>query len=210
MLTRSLGRSGIEVSALGLGCWAIGGPWTFVNHPAGWRKVDDNESIRAIRVALDLGINFFDTAPNYGCGHSEHILSRALADQRHQVVIATKFGYNVDENKRLVLPHEDILAHLGQECEASLRRLNTDYIDLYQFHVGDYNPAQAGEVRDALENLVRQGKIRWYGWSTDNIEGARVFAQGEHCAVIQFDLNVAQDAPDLLVACKEFNLASVI
>src|SRR3990172_10966498 len=99
MFTRELGRSGLEVSAMGLGCWAIGGPWTLSDRPVGWGKVDDNESVRAIQYALDSGINFFDTAANYGAGHSERILSQALAGRRDQAVIATKFGYVIDEER---------------------------------------------------------------------------------------------------------------
>lgn len=207
--TRHLGRSGIEVSAMGLGCWAIGGPWTFVDHAAGWGQVDDDESIRAIHCALDLGIKFFDTAANYGCGHSERILGKAIAGRRDKVVLATKFGYAVDEEKRIVTLSDDVAGQIRQDCEASLRRLNTDYIDLYQFHVGDYDPAQAAKVRDRLEELVVEGKIRWYGWSTDNPEGARVFAQGRHCTAIQHILNVARDAPEILAICDEFDQASV-
>ncbi len=209
MFKRRLGRSGIDVSALGLGCWAIGGPWTMVDHPAGWGQVDDAESIRAIQYALDRGINFFDTAANYGCGHSERILGQAIAGRREQVVIATKFGYLVDPAKRVVVPSDDVVGHLRRDCEDSLRRLNTDYIDLYQFHVNAYEPAKAGEVRDALEELVAAGKIRWYGWSTDNVEGARVFAQGKHCTAIQHRLNMTNDTPQMLALCDEFDLASV-
>ena len=76
VLSRPLGYSGIKVSALGMGCWAIGGPWTMVDRPAGWGKVDDAESRRALQAALDLGITFFGTAANYGCGHSERILGQ--------------------------------------------------------------------------------------------------------------------------------------
>ena len=76
--TRTLGRSGIEVSALGLGCWAIGGPWLFNGIQAGWSEVDDAESTRALNRALDLGANFFDTAANYGAGHSERLLGKAV------------------------------------------------------------------------------------------------------------------------------------
>ena len=94
MLRRRLGRSDLEVSAMGLGCWAIGGPWDWLEPdgstgPVGWGQVDDAESIRAIHFALDAGINFFDTAANYGCGHSERILSQAIGDRREPVVIAT-------------------------------------------------------------------------------------------------------------------------
>src|SRR5262245_44486135 len=77
--TRTLGRSGIEVSALGLGCWAIGGPWTFNGAPAGWSRVDDAESLRALHRAIDLGVTLFDTAANYGAGHSEALVGRAVA-----------------------------------------------------------------------------------------------------------------------------------
>ncbi len=211
MQLRRLGKSDLEVSALGLGCWAIGGPWTINGNPAGWGIVDDAESTRAIHRALDLGINFFDTAANYGAGHSEVILGRALASKRDQVVIATKFGHIVNEAQRTVVSADDAVPrNLRQDCENSLRRLGTQYIDLYQFHVGAFPPAQAAPVRDLLEELVAAGKIRWYGWSTDNPEGARVFARGKHCAAIQFQMNVIQDAPQCLAVCDEFDLAAII
>jgi aryl-alcohol dehydrogenase-like predicted oxidoreductase len=209
MFTRTLGRSGLEVSGLGLGCWAIGGPWTLSGRPAGWGKVDDQESIRAIQFALDSGINFFDTAANYGAGHSELILSQALGRRRARAIIATKFGYIVDEEERNVIPSQDVAGNLRNDCEDSLRRLNTDFIDLYQLHVGAYPPERAGEVIDGLEGLVAAGKIRWYGWSTDNPAGARVFAQGRHCTAIQHVLNLAHDTPEMLALCAEANLASV-
>ena len=90
-MKRTLGRSGIEVSALGLGCWAIGGPFWKNGLPVGWGQVDDAESIHSIRRALDLGVTFFDTAAVYGCGHSEEILGKALAGRREEVIIATNF-----------------------------------------------------------------------------------------------------------------------
>lgn len=212
MNQRILGRSGIEVSPLGMGCWAIGGLWQWLDMPGGWGETDDNESIRAVQHALANGINFFDTAANYGAGHSEHILSQALAGKRDQVVIATKFGFNVDVAGKRVSRYasdDDVIKNLRAECEASLKRLNTDYIDLYQFHVWDYSIDRAAEVRDILEALVSEGKIRTYGWSTDSVENARVFAEGEHCSVIQHDLNVVKDAPAMLALCDELNLASV-
>ena len=85
---------------MGVGGWAIGGPWQFDGRPAGWGTVDDDESIHAIHKALDLGITLFDTADVYGCGHSERVLGRALAGHRDEVVIATKFGLRFDEATR--------------------------------------------------------------------------------------------------------------
>ena len=129
---RTLGRSNLQVSAMGLGCWAIGGTWYWLDGQGGWGDIDDEESIRAIHCGLDHGINFFDTAANYGTGHSERILARALAGKRDQVVIATKFGFNVNEvEKRVTIREDDHLQHVRAECEASLRRLNTDTIDVY-------------------------------------------------------------------------------
>ena len=207
---RMLGRSDIQVSPMGLGCWAIGGIWYWLDGPGGWGDIDDNESIRALHAALDLGINFFDTAANYGTGHSERILGRALEGKRDQAVIATKFGFVVDEAaKRVSFRTDDHLSHVREECEASLRRLNTDVIDLYQLHVWDYPLEKVPAMVELLESLVREGKIRYYGWSTDSVEGARLFAQGKHCVAIQHDLNVILDAPEMLALCEELNLASV-
>ena len=173
------------------------------------------QSIRAIHYAVDAGINFFDTAANYGCGHSERVLSQALAGRRDKVILATKFGYVVNEEQRIVSETNNIVPRIRQECEDSLRRLQTDYIDLYQFHVSDYPPEKAAEVRDELEDLVSEGKIRWYGWSTDNPEGARVFAQGQHCTAIQHRLNMSYATPQMLESdqilaiCDEHDLASI-
>jgi aryl-alcohol dehydrogenase-like predicted oxidoreductase len=209
-MTRTLGRSGIEVSALGLGCWAIGGVWQFLDIQAGWGEVDDAESIRAIQYALDNGVNFFDTAANYGAGHSERLLGQALSGRRDQAVIATKFGFNVNETAKHVTHSEgDLSQYVRAECEASLRRLNTDYIDLYQFHVWDYPAEQARAIVDVLESLVQEGKIRGYAWSTDDVARAQVFAEGEHCIAVQHDLNVVKDAPEMLALCERLNLASV-
>ena len=216
--TRKLGKSGIEVSALGMGCWAIGGPWTIDQgegepYAAGWGQIDDSESIRAIHTALDLGVNFFDTAANYGAGHSERILAAALQGRRDQVVIATKFGFLVDEQAKFVSKNNAlVLQNLRQDCENSLRRLGTEYIDLYQLHVADYPPEQAGAVSDLLEALVREGKIRWYGWSTDNPVAARTFALEAHCTAIQQAINWATlvDYAPTLKVCEDFNLASIV
>ncbi len=209
-IQRTLGRSDLRVSALGLGCWAIGGPWFWLDGQGGWGDIDDNESVRAIHSALDHGVTFFDTAANYGTGHSERMLARGLEGKRDQVAIATKFGFNVNEvEKRVTLRNDDHLQYVRGECEASLRRLNTDVIDLYQLHVWDYPIEKVPAMVDVLESLVSDGKIRYYGWSTDSVEGARLFADGKHCVAIQHDLNVILDAPQMIALCEELNLASV-
>lgn len=206
---RQLGRSGIQVSPLGLGCWAIGGPCWAGETPVGWGEVDDNESIRAIHRALDFGITFLDTADVYGAGHSERIIGRAVTGRRAQVVIATKFGNTFDEATRHITGTNASPHHIRHACEASLRRLNTDYIDLYQFHLNDYDLNQAEEVRDTLETLVGEGQIRTYGWSTDFPERARRFAEGPHCGAIQHQMNVLDDAAAMVGVCEQLNLASI-
>jgi len=207
--TRKLGRSGIEVSALGMGCWAIGGPFWEKGTPHGWGEVDDNESLRAIQRALDLGVNFFDTANVYGAGHSERILGQAFAGKREDVIIATKFNALFDEATREVTGSSAAPADIRAACDDSLRRLNTDYIDLYQFHDNGYPADQAEPVRETLEELVQEGKIRAYGWSTDFPDRAEVFAQGEHCTSIQLELNVLDDNPAVIALCEKYDLAAI-
>ena len=215
MLKRILGKSKLEVSALGMGCWAIGGPWTWAQpgrdpYPAGWGSTDDGESIRAVHAALDLGVNFFDTAANYGAGHSETVLGRALDGRRAGVVIATKFGHIVNEQEKTVYGDPDlIIENVRTDLENSLRRLQTDFIDIYQLHEGDYSPELAPELQSVLEELVEAGKIRWYGWSTDLVDRAGIFAPGAHCTSIQFRLNAIYDNPEMRSVCAEFDLAGI-
>ena len=202
MNMRTLGRSGITVSPMGIGCWAMGG--------AGWGGgADDAESTCGIQRALEMGVNFFDTADAYGNGHSERVLGAALAGRRDQVVIATKFSVTWDEATQQGTGMSADPDYIRSACDASLKRLNTDYIDLYQFHWNEYGPEGAEEVRETLEGLVTSGKIRTYGWSTDYPDRARVFAQGPNCSAIQVELNVIDDAPDILAVCEEFNLAAI-
>lgn len=208
-MKRRLGRSGIEVSALGMGCWAIGGPFWAGETPQGWGNVDDEESIRAIHAALDRGVNFFDTANVYGAGHSERVLGRAIPGRRSQVVIATKFNAVFDETTRQVTGSDTSPEGIRKACEESLHRLNTDYIDLYQFHDNGYPAEKAEPVRDTLEKLVKSGKIRAYGWSTDFVDRAEVFAQGTKCTSIQFQLNVLDDNPAMIALCEKHNLAAI-
>jgi aryl-alcohol dehydrogenase-like predicted oxidoreductase len=206
---RRLGHSGIEVSAMGLGCWAIGGSWTSNGTPAGWGDVDDEESIRAIRAAIELGVNFFDTADVYGCGHSERVLGRAITGLGDEVVVATKFGNVFDEEKREWIREDVSPAHIREACRASLRRLGRDRIDLYQLHIWSLPQAQAEVVAETLEELVAEGLIRAYGWSTDDLPCARLFAPKPGCSAIQHNLNVFQDATEILAICAENDLASI-
>lgn len=208
--TRTLGRSGIEVSAVGFGCWAIGGEWRDPGgQPLGWGTVDDQESVRAIRRALDLGVTFFDTADVYGTGHSEEVLGRALGRRRDEVVVATKWGNLFDPDTRTLTGGDDSPEHLRRALTASLRRLGTEYIDLYQLHLADADMGRAARLRDACEDLVTQGLVRSYAWSTDDPERAAVFAKGPHCTAVQHALNVLTDAPEMLRLCEEADLASV-
>ena len=208
---RQLGRSAMEVSALGLGCWAIGGPFWAPGGtvPLGWGTVDDRESIRAIQHAIDHGITFFDTADLYGAGHSERMLAQALGASRHQVVIATKGGRKFNERTKEGGMNSGRPDYLRRACEASLRRLGTDYIDLYLFHVGDHPIVFAQAVRDTFEALVQEGKIRAYGWNTDDPQRAAMFASGPSCTAIEHRLNVLHDHPALLALCETQELASV-
>ncbi len=208
-MKRILGRSGIEVSALGMGCWAIGGPFFSGETPQGWGQVDDAESTRAIHAALDHGVTFFDTANVYGAGHSERVLGAALGNKRSHVVIATKFNAVFDEATRQVSGSDASPAGIRKACEDSLSRLGTDYIDLYQFHDNGFPAKDAQPVRDTLEELVKAGKIRAYGWSTDFVESAEFFAGGEKCTSIQLQLNVLDDNAPMLALCEKHNLAAI-
>jgi aryl-alcohol dehydrogenase-like predicted oxidoreductase len=206
---RDLGRSGIKVSEIGFGCWAIGGPFTLEGRPDGWGAADDGESVAAIRRALELGITFFDTADVYGAGHSEQVLGRALAGHRDEAVIATKFGYTFDAGQRAITGETASPGYIRRACRASLARLRTDRIDLYQLHLGQLPAAQAQEAAGTLEELVTEGLIRCYGWSTEDPQRAATFAGGAHCAAIQHPLNVLADAPVMLAACDDHSLASI-
>lgn len=210
MMQRQLGRSGQLVNGLGLGCWAIGGPFWRGDQPVGWGQVDDRDSLAALQRALELGINFFDTSDVYGCGHSERILGQALAGRRDEAVIATKFGNLFDEQTRRITGASGDPDHIRRACEASLRRLRTDWIDLYQFHIGTYDLNRVDEVLETLEGLVAEGKIRWYGWSTDDPARAAAFSRGEHCAAIQQRFNLFEGNAETLAVCEQAGLASVV
>ncbi|TCL75283.1 aryl-alcohol dehydrogenase-like predicted oxidoreductase [Hydrogenispora ethanolica] len=206
---RILGRTGIPVSAMGLGCWAIGGPFWLDGKADGWGAVDDQESIRAVHLAMEAGINFFDSADVYGAGHSETVLGQALKGRRHQAVIATKFGYTFDPDSRRAEGCDVTPDYIRRACEASLRRLDTDYIDLYLLHVGMLSPAQADEVAQTLQDLQALGRIRAFGWSTDDPGSARRWTAKPHFCAVEHDLNLFHDASELIAICDIHSLASI-
>ncbi|MEV6616421.1 aldo/keto reductase [Streptomyces sp. NPDC051051] len=207
---RKLGHSDIEVGALGFGCWAIGGEWQDPDgNPLGWGRVDDDESVAAVHRALDLGITFFDTADTYGAGHSERVLGRALRGRRDEVVIATKWGNTFDERTRTLTGADDSPHYVRRALTASLERLGTDRVDLYQLHLSDAPLDRALELRDACEELVGEGLIRGYAWSTDDPRRAALFADGPHCVAVQHAANVLQDAPEMFALCADRDLTSI-
>jgi aryl-alcohol dehydrogenase-like predicted oxidoreductase len=206
---RPLGRSGIAASAVGLGCWAIGGHFTLDGRPDGWGDVDDAQSVRAIELALDLGGTLFDTADAYGTGHSETVLGTALKRRRADAVIATKFGFTYDATARALLATDVSPAYIDWACNQSLQRLGTDYIDLYQIHVGDLDDDAADAAGEALERLVDQGRIRAWGWSTDDAVKAARMLKFPHFNAVQQELSVFRDGPEMLELCAAKNLASL-
>ncbi len=162
MKKQKLGYSDLNLSTVGLGTWAIGGIWKF-----GWGPQNDKESIAAIRHALELGINWIDTAPAYGLGHSEEVVGKAIKELSNTPIIATKCSmvWNKDKNIYNCLKKESICS----EVEASLRRLKIDVIDLYQIHWP--NPDEdIEEAWAAIADLVKEGKIRYAGVSNFSIE----------------------------------------
>lgn len=184
LYTRRLGKSKVEVSALGMGCFAIGGPFQGKDgNYLAYGSVNDNESKKTIHKAIDLGVNFFDTADVYGHGHSERILGSVLSEyDRNDMVIATKFANEFDEATKTTIGKNVDPDYIRKALEASCTRLQTDFIDLYQLHDGQHPPDSARKVILVLEDLVSEGRIGGYGWSTDDVERARIFAEeGKNC-----------------------------
>lgn len=162
MRTRKLGNSDLEITAIGIGAWAMGGPgWAF-----GWGAQDDADSIAAIRKALDGGINWIDTAAVYGLGHSEEVVARALDGVAKKPYIFTKCARVWDENGQIGKCLK--AASIRRECEASLRRLKVDVIDLYQMHW----PEPDEDIEEGWTTMLKlkeEGKARWVGVSNFSV-----------------------------------------
>jgi aryl-alcohol dehydrogenase-like predicted oxidoreductase len=158
---RRLGESGPELSTVGFGAWAIGGPWRF-----GWGDVDDDDSVAAIRHAVELGVNWVDTAAVYGLGHSEEVVRRALEPYRpgEDVYVFTKCGRRWEGRPEEVIENDLRPESIREECEASLRRLGVERIDLFQAHWPDWTTGTLMEDSwGAMAELVDEGKVRWIG-----------------------------------------------
>ena len=214
---RQLGPNGPLISPLGLGTWAIGGPFFagpdlgFAQGAAlGWGEVSDRESIDCLRFAAEAGVNFFDSADLYGAGHSEEILGHAFKGMRDKIVIASKFGNTFAVKDKLMTGIDLSPAYIIKACEDSLIRLQTDWIDLYQVHVEDIDAAQIPQIIATLEGLCRAGKIRYYGWSTNSTKGNALFSKSERACALQFDMNVLHSAEQMLDSCEANQCIAII
>lgn len=203
MRTRRLGKSDLELTVIGLGTWAIGGQWQY-----GWGPQDDNASVRTIRAAIEAGVNWIDTAPIYGCGHSETVVGRALKGMSQRPLVATKCGLLWNEKREKVncLDYNSIIS----ECEASLKRLGVETIDLYQVHW----PVPDGQIEEAWEAMakcVEQGKVRCLGASNVTVEQVKRLQKVWPVTAVQppYSMLRRDIESDLLPYCKENNIGVV-
>jgi aryl-alcohol dehydrogenase-like predicted oxidoreductase len=183
---RTLGRTGLEVSEISFGAWAIGGSSEAAGTQWGWGEVPERDAIAAVRRARELGVNFFDTADVYGNGRSEDMLGKALDAHWDKVWVASKVG-NVVRNG--VGAKDWSRQHIIRSCETSLQRLKKDVIDLYQLHNPEEYDIRNGDWPETLELLQKQGKIRWYGVSVDLPEEAMAVLERGKAHVIQLPYN---------------------
>ncbi len=198
---------------MGFGTWAIGGPTASPDgDPIGWGQVDDDESIRAIHAALDAGVRLIDTADVYGAGHSERLIGRAIAGRRDDVVLVSKVGCLYDEEKRLftgVMMDADT-AYIRHACEASLRRLGVDSIDVYFLHPDEFPIEHVGPIRETFQALVAEGKIKSYGWSSDSPYKAATMAADPDSHAVEMALNLFTDVqPGMFELCEKHDLLSL-
>jgi aryl-alcohol dehydrogenase-like predicted oxidoreductase len=203
--TRPFGDTDLEASEIGFGTWALGSTW--------WGDVTEEDGERLIGEALDLGITFFDTGDAYGRGANEELVGRVLAPHRDEVVLATKFGYELGSGRRDhsegERPQRWDAAFVRERLEESLRRLGTDHVDLYQLHNPRMDAIESDETFEALEALRAEGKLRHYGVALGPAigwreEGLRAIAEREITA-LQTVYNLLEQDPgrDLMAAAAE-------
>jgi aryl-alcohol dehydrogenase-like predicted oxidoreductase len=166
MQYRKFGNTDLLVSEIGFGTWAIGGGAMIGNTAIGWGDADEGDSVQAIHAALDVGINFFDTADIYGLGYSEQLLGKTIG-RESEIIIATKVG-NVSRNNQFTVDYSK--EYIVRACEESLRRLKRNAIDYYQLHSARIMHLQNGECIGAMQQLEQQGKIRYWGISLNTFD----------------------------------------
>jgi aryl-alcohol dehydrogenase-like predicted oxidoreductase len=179
---RILGKTGWKISSISFGCWAIG---------SAWGTVDDKNSLAALHRALDLGVNFFDTADVYGDGRSERLLAQLRQDRKEQFYIATKAGRRLDPHVATGYNKQNLTAFI----ERSLRNLNTDTIDLLQLHCPPTEVFYLPDVFGILDNLVQAGKLRFYGVSVEKVEEALKALEYPHVQSVQIIYNIFRQRP---------------
>jgi len=177
---RQFGKTGLRVSVIGFGAWAIGGAANAGSTPIGWGETDDRDSTRALERARECGITFYDTADFYGFGHSEELIGSVFGNDG-DVVIATKVGHRLGQKGTIVLDYG--AKHIRSACEQSLRRLRRDAIDYYQLHSAMIDHLQHGECVETMECLQAEGKIRFWGLSLNtfkpDVEGDYMLSRGK-------------------------------
>jgi aryl-alcohol dehydrogenase-like predicted oxidoreductase len=199
---RILGKSGIAITKIGVGLWAIGGD--------AWGPTEDRESLNVIDAALDAGVTFFDTADVYGAGHSEELLGQAMKGRRDRFIVATKIGWqNFDgENRRTAY---DTVEMLIAGVEGNLRRLQTDYVDVIQSHINFRDPTMEIFL-EGFQRLQQDGKVRAYGVSTSDFEYLKSFNADGGCATLQIDYSILNRTPeaDIFPYCIENSIGVIV
>ncbi|MCZ2098256.1 MAG: aldo/keto reductase [Anaerolineae bacterium] len=186
LATRPLGKSGIDVSALGLGLWAVRGDQ--------WGPVDDRATLDTIDAALDAGVTFFDTADVYGDGHSEELLGQAMQGRRDRFIVASKIGWQGFDDERRITAY-DTVEKLIAGVESSLRRLRTDTLDVIQSHINFRDPTMEVFI-EGFQRLQREGKVRAYGVSTSDFAYLQAFNADGGCATLQIDYSILNRTPE--------------
>jgi len=184
--TRPLGKSGIDVTIIGLGLWAVRGDQ--------WGQVDDRSTLDTIDAALDAGITFYDTADVYGNGHSEELLGQAMQGRRDRFIVASKIGWRGFDDARRTTAY-DTVEKLIVGVESSLRRLQTDYLDVIQSHINFRDPTMEVFL-EGFQRLQREGKVRAYGVSTSDFEYLQAFNADGGCATLQIDYSILNRTPE--------------
>jgi aryl-alcohol dehydrogenase-like predicted oxidoreductase len=188
---RELGKGGVEVSEIGIGGWGIGGVQIVEGRPNSYGAADDDEAVRMIHWAIDQGINFIDTAPAYGFGHSEEVIGRAIHDRRDRVVLETKVGEYYPGGRKSWSFEPDFVR---QSLDESLRRLRTDYVDSFVLHLPADGGVDVATALDAMDAARATGKARLVGASIyDNTMGVELMRSGR-CQVVQQALSLLQPA----------------